>query len=314
MPTENQFERTGDGEKRDGRGSPNTGSVDRRQLLGIVATTGATALAGCTFELDDDGFEVGFGSDDDPEGDATEEVRGEGNGAADPEGPEGEDDDLDDEGETAEGKMDDPDDEGDDPDDETDESGEEEDDPDGETDENEDEEDDPDDETDENGDEEDDPEPPFSEDCIGIDPTDLAIEEISGGRWRVNSGRSGLLVFDEKDDAETAKAILEHYEFTSFCFVARPDPPMTYWLTDGDAPSASSAPAGGEDCIGVDPTDLAIEEISGGRWRVNSGRRALLIFDEKDDAETAKAIIEHYEFTSFCFVARPDPPMTYWTR
>ena len=195
MPTENQFERTGDGEKRDGRGSPNTGSVDRRQLLGIVATTGATALAGCTFG-------VGSGSDDDdPEADASEEVRGEGDGAADPEGPEGEDDDLDDEGETAEGKMDDPDDEGDDPDDETDES----------------------------EDEEDDPEPPFSEDCIGIDPTDLAIEEISGGRWRVNSGRSGLLVFDEKDDAETAKAIIEHYEFTSICFVARPDPPMTYW-------------------------------------------------------------------------------------
>ncbi len=69
----------------------------------------------------------------------------------------------------------------------------------------------------------------FSEDCINVDPTNLTIEEISGDRWRVNSGSSALVIFDEESKAETAVEIIEHYGFTSHCFVDRPDPPMMYW-------------------------------------------------------------------------------------
>ena len=154
----------------------------------------------------------------------------------------------------------------------------------------------------------------FNEDCTNVDPTNLTIEEISGDRWRVNSGNIPLVIFDEESKAETAVEIIEHYGFTSYCYVDRPDPPMTYWRTNGEAPSTSSAPAVAEDCISIDPENLTIEEISGDRWRVNSGNIGLVTFDEESNAETAVEIIEHYGFTSYCFVDRPDPPMTYWTR
>ncbi|MCW8172160.1 hypothetical protein D8S78_04060 [Natrialba swarupiae] len=156
-------------------------------------------------------------------------------------------------------------------------------------------------------------EPSFSEDCIGVDPSNVQIDEISGNRWRVSSGRAGLLVFDEKENAENATEIIEHYGFTSICFVGRPDPSMTYWLTDGDAPSAPGSVDGGEDCINVDPSNIQIDEVSGNRWRISSGRAGLLVFDEKENAENAAEVIEHYGFTSICFVGRPDPSMTYWT-
>ncbi|GAB3039486.1 hypothetical protein GCM10025298_30780 [Natronobiforma cellulositropha] len=263
----------------------------------MVAASGTAALAGCTFQYDDDGFEVSLDSDDSD--DASDD-----SGTGDDSSSEPSDDTATDDtaGSTDDDGSDSTDDDGTDStdDDATDPA-----DDDG-TDAADDDDDDP-------GETDDEATLSFSEDCIGVDPSNLAIDELSGNRWRISSGNVGLLVFDEKEHAEAGKEIIEHYGFTSICFVRRPDPSMTYWLVDGDAPTASGTPAGGEDCIGVDPSDLAIDEISGDRWRIRSGNTGLIVFDEKENAERAKEVIEHYGFTSICFVGRPNPPMTYWT-
>ncbi|ARS89573.1 hypothetical protein [Natrarchaeobaculum aegyptiacum] len=303
--------------------------VDRRRLLGLAGSAGTVALAGCT--IDEDGIRISFGDDpaDPDSGDgagSTDPDSGDGAGSTDPDSGDGagstdpdsgDGDGADDGGaggesgdgaddEEGDGEDDGADKEaGDSADDEEEEKGSED---------GADDEEDASDDSDADGEDDGDPEPTFSEDCINVDPTNLSIDSISGGRWRIRSGRSALLIFDEKENAERAKTIIEHYGFTSYCFVGRPDPPMTYWLVDGSAPSASDSPGFSEDCINVDPTNLSIDSISGGRWRIRSGSSALLIFDEKENAETAKAIIEHYGFTSYCFVGRPDPPMTYWRR
>ncbi|MWV38653.1 twin-arginine translocation signal domain-containing protein [Natrialba sp. INN-245] len=282
----------------------------RSVLRTAVAASGATALAGC---LDED-IEITVSSDsDDTEasGDAGPST-GPGGGSESPDDS-GDDSEFTDDGDVGDPTDEDGADDGegdagskdkaDDP------SGDDADDEDGT-----DSEDDVGEDDDDDGDDESkDLEPSFSEDCIGVDPSNLQIDEISGNRWRVSSGRAGLLVFDGKENAENATEIIEHYGFTSICFVGRPDPPMTYWLVDGDAPSAPGSVEGGEDCINVDPSNVQIDEVSGNRWRVRSRNSALLMFDEKENAEKAKAIIEHYGFTSICFVGRPDPSMTYWT-
>ncbi|WP_165875347.1 hypothetical protein [Natrarchaeobius chitinivorans] len=295
----------------------------RSMLRAAVAASGATALAGC---LGDD-IEITINSGSDDEGAGSDDGSGTGSdGDSESTGDSGEDseaadhgdDGSDDDTEHADHGDDDSDDDlgSTDGGDETD-PAEEDDDETAPVEEDDDEtdsaEEDDNDEKDPDEEDDDEPKPSFSEDCINVDPSDLTIDEISGNRWRVRSGRSALLIFDEKENAEDAKAIIEHYGFTSYCFVGRPDPPMTYWLENGNAPSASGSFGGSEDCINIDPSDLTIDEISGNRWRVRSGRSALLIFDEKENAEDAKAIIEHYGFTSYCFVGRPDPPMTYWT-
>lgn len=62
--SEERFESITAGETRDERKRACTETVDRRRLLGMVATTGAIGLAGCT--VDEDGIEVSFsGSSDD---------------------------------------------------------------------------------------------------------------------------------------------------------------------------------------------------------------------------------------------------------
>lgn len=264
--------------------------TSRRTLLrAVVAASGTAALAGCTFQYDDDGFEVSFDSDDS-------------DGVGDDSSSEPRDDTATDD--TADSADDDAADSTDD--DGTDSAD------DGPTDSIDDDGTDSADDDDDPGETDDDATLSFSEDCIGVDPSNLAIDVISGDRWRVRSGNSALLIFDEKENAEHGKEIIEHYGFTSYCFVRRPDPSMKYWLADGNTPTASETPAGGEDCINVDPSNLVIDEISGDRWRVRSGSSALLIFNEKENAERAKEIIEHYGFTRYCFVGRPDPPMTYW--
>ena len=214
MALENGFERTDEGEKSDERKGTDIGSVDRRHLLGVVAATGATALAGCTFAIDDDGIEVAFSADDDqnaaveagngPEAGDTDDAAGSGeeSGASEGDGDGSVENDAEEREDEATDRVES---------DELDET-----------------------ETDDvdatyEGEDEADTAPSFSEDCIIVDPTNLTLEEISGGRWRLSSGSSALIVADEKDDAEAAKAIIEHYGFTRNCFVGRPDPAMTYW-------------------------------------------------------------------------------------
>ena len=74
------------------------------------------------------------------------------------------------------------------------------------------------------------PAPPFDDDCIQFDPETVEIVE-EGDRWLITSGNgSQMLLFDDFENAKTARDAIQHYGFAHHCFVGRPDAPMSYWL------------------------------------------------------------------------------------
>lgn len=68
------------------------------------------------------------------------------------------------------------------------------------------------------------------EDCLDFDRTNLSVDN-SGDHALVVDGSHNLLAFDESFIARQAISIIQHYEFDRMCFVERPDPPMTYFLS-----------------------------------------------------------------------------------
>lgn len=153
---------------------------------------------------------------------------------------------------------------------------------------------------------------PFSQDCVSLDPDNVTIEAI-GDDFRVIDGPSALMVFPELQEAQDARDLIQFYGFTDACFVGRPDPEMTYWLVDGGPVPFSSESPVDEDCVGVNPDNVTVEEL-GDEWRVVDGPSALMVFPELQEAEDARDLIQFYEFTNVCFVGRPDPGMSYWLR
>ena len=69
------------------------------------------------------------------------------------------------------------------------------------------------------------------EDCLKFDPANLEIVETGGG-WRINDGSMQMLVVETEEAAEKVLDIIEHYGFEHQCFVGRPHPPMSYFLTE----------------------------------------------------------------------------------
>lgn len=156
------------------------------------------------------------------------------------------------------------------------------------------------------------PAPPIDEDCLSLDPGELSVEDDDAG-WLVTDGTERMLVFEERASAEKAVEIIQAYGFDSRCFVARPDPPMEYWLVGQAPPSLDDASVDNEDCIGFDRGTLEIEPYEDGdRFLVVDAEQRLLDFETEEQAQRAVAVIEHFEFDYTCFVERPDAPMNYW--
>lgn len=149
----------------------------------------------------------------------------------------------------------------------------------------------------------------MDEDCLGIDLDGLAVQD-DGNDWLLTDGTSRMMLFEDHEEAEQAKAIIEHYGMTRRCFVGRPDPSMEYFLVDGEAPEGSMAD---EDCVSFDPDALEIRP-EGEQWVLADGDHWLETFPSADEAAEARQIIRRYEFDRLCFVGRPDSSMEYWRR
>ena len=126
------------------------------------------------------------------------------------------------------------------------------------------------------------------------------------------SGSSSLLNFEANEaGANLAVNIIKFYAMDRMCFVGRPNAPMMYCLSSGSSPSGGFP---GEDCIGLNPANVTVQNISG-RWTVVDGSSYLINFEgEQEEANTAVAIIKKYGFTRMCFVARPNAPMIYFRK
>ena len=108
--------------------------------------------------------------------------------------------------------------------------------------------------------------------------------------------------------AERAADIIQHYRFDQQCFIGRGTPFMTYWKTNGHVPSGNF---GGEDCIGNNPDTTHAAHV-GGAWKVVDGSQWMLSGSDGTLAHHAEEVIHHYNLNRQCFVARPNPPMSYW--
>lgn len=149
-----------------------------------------------------------------------------------------------------------------------------------------------------------------SEDCISFDPDTLTIEQ-EGSQWLLTDGRSRMKLFEDRDEAERAVEIIQHYGMNDQCFIGRPDSSLEYWLVDGRAPTGSMP---GEDCVGFDPTNLEVRQRSSDLWLLVDGDHSLYSFPNEAEAQQARTIIQEHQFDRACFVGRPDASMTYLRR
>jgi hypothetical protein len=68
------------------------------------------------------------------------------------------------------------------------------------------------------------------EDCVGLNPNTASVAHV-GGDWKVVDGPNWILDYgNDKGAAFQALAVIQNYHLNRQCFVARPNPPMQYWL------------------------------------------------------------------------------------
>jgi hypothetical protein len=139
----------------------------------------------------------------------------------------------------------------------------------------------------------------IQEDCISFEGG-LAIVEYIQGSWKIVVGNIWLLDFgDNQQEAIQSLNIIQYYGFNQQCFVGRPNPPMEYFLVNGQSPSG---PFSGENCIGFN-LDAMKTDDSKGWWRLSDGSTSLFYFgDQEAQAQNALQIINRHQFTHFCWV------------
>lgn len=149
------------------------------------------------------------------------------------------------------------------------------------------------------------------EDCVSFDPRRVDVRRVNG-RWKIVEGRHWIADFGGKGrEAKHALSVIRHYGLDQQCFVGRPGPSMTYFLTRSRIPAGAMR---GEDCVGFDPANTALRRING-RWKIVDGNHWIMDFGgNRSEADQALTIIRHYHARMSCFVGRPGPSMTYLRR
>lgn len=147
-------------------------------------------------------------------------------------------------------------------------------------------------------------------DCVDANHRRAQVRKVNG-RWKIVVGRHWLLDFGNKRrEAERALAIMRHYHVDQQCFVGRPKPGLSYFLTAGRAPAGRIR---GEDCIGFNPDNLDVNKKRG-KWVVMDGDRWLFSFGNVDDAWLAAGLVTLYRFQRTCYVGRPQASLVYLRR
>ena len=69
------------------------------------------------------------------------------------------------------------------------------------------------------------------DDCIGFNLANAHVAHV-GGDWKIVDGSQWIADFGNKHgEANHAMAIIHHYRMNRQCFVGRPNPSMSYWLS-----------------------------------------------------------------------------------
>ena len=112
-------------------------------------------------------------------------------------------------------------------------------------------------------------------------------------------------------EANQALKVVRHYRMNSIGFIGRPQPSMTYFLTDGRAPTGVLR---GEDAVRFNPNRIRAKRV-GGRWKIVEDNHLIMDFDQnRRECHQALQIIKKYGFTRQGFVGRPNPVLTYFVK
>ena len=146
------------------------------------------------------------------------------------------------------------------------------------------------------------------EDCVRFNWRNTEVRRINGS-WKVVEGSHWIMDFgSNRNEARQAHRIIRHYRITSMCFVGRPDPSFTYFLSEGRAPAGAFS---GEDSIAFDPHRIAVRKVNN-RWKIIEGNHWMFDFGHNErEARQALALIRKYGFTRTCYVGRPNASMIY---
>ncbi|MFP3943790.1 MAG: hypothetical protein ACLFWF_07845 [Alphaproteobacteria bacterium] len=69
------------------------------------------------------------------------------------------------------------------------------------------------------------------QDCTSFDPGTVEVKRIDG-RWKIVEGGHWIADFgSNRKEAFEAYGIVKRYKLSKQCFVGRPGPSMTYWLS-----------------------------------------------------------------------------------
>ena len=149
----------------------------------------------------------------------------------------------------------------------------------------------------------------MAEDCISFNPATSGIAFV-GGAWKFVDGSNWILDFGSNHGAAVAAGnVISYYHFDQLCYVVRPGAQMTYWKRSGHVPSNNMS---GQDCNSFNPATVH-SQFAGGAWKVASGGSWMLDYGSNHAAaDQAVATIQNYNLNRQCFVARPNPPMSYW--
>ena len=155
------------------------------------------------------------------------------------------------------------------------------------------------------------------EDCTYHDPDAMEVEE-SNGSWRIIRDDFVVITFgsdeDSEDNARRGLEIIQAYHLTNFCYVGRPNPPMSYMLSNEIAPRGD---IGDEDCTFHSLDAIEVTETNG-TWRIDRDDFIVMTFGSDEDSEElareAFDLIHKYQFEKYCYVGRPNPPMMYMKR
>ncbi|HEY9660101.1 MAG TPA: hypothetical protein V6C65_16710, partial [Allocoleopsis sp.] len=153
--------------------------------------------------------------------------------------------------------------------------------------------------------------PQNRQDCISFNPDHAKVVQVRR-RWKIEVDGMWLLDFGtQRNEAEQALKIIQHYRLDSQCFVGRPHPSMEFYLVRGQAPKGAFP---GEDAISFNPQSLQVQRVQG-RWKIVEGNHWLMDFDQlEDEARQSLSYILRHGFQYICFVGRPDPSMTYFRK
>ena len=96
-----------------------------------------------------------------------------------------------------------------------------------------------------------------------------------------------------------AEELISEFDLREQCFVARPNPQLTYWVTEGGQIPARLAEIVADSCVKIAPNSMSVR-IRGGMHMVYSGDAVVLRYADADQANKAANIIKAYGAQQLC--------------